>query len=113
MIGAMDKRARERHEFVVQAILSRPPTFFGTRGISFRKDVDDLNDYQVAELSLDDDLPFALMRHEGTPPDETEVYLPDSIPLEQLDATLQRILKALDLSIKEVRWHRRKADTPF
>ena len=64
MIATMDPRVRERYEFIPQAILRRPPAFFAAQGISFRNDTDDLNDYQVAELALDGELPFALMRHE-------------------------------------------------
>ena len=96
-----------------QAILKRSPAFFGARGISFRSDTDDLNDYQVAELSLDGALPFALMRHEGTPVDETEVYLPDFIPSNDVPVVLRRILIALGLSGGEVEWRRRAAETPF
>jgi hypothetical protein len=113
VIAPMDRRTRERYEFVPQAILEKSPAFFTARGISFRKDTDDLNDYQVAELALGGELPFALMRHEGTPVDETEVYLPDVIPLDDIPSVLRRILKELDLSVSVVRWWRRSADTPF
>lgn len=113
MIARMDPQTRERYEFVPQAILKRPPSFFWEKGISFRTDTDDLNDYQVAELSLNGDIPFALMRHEGTPSDETEVYLPDSIPLQEIPHVIGRILRELDLAFTAVKWQRQRADTPF
>jgi hypothetical protein len=113
MIVGMHPQAKQRYEFVPQAILKRPPAFFGARGISFRTDTDDLNNYQVAELSIDGELPFALMRHEGTPVDETEVYLPDEIPLEDIPRVIARILKELDLVATAVKWQRERADTPY
>jgi len=107
----MDPQTRQRYEFIPQAILVRPPAFFAARGIPFRRDSDDLNDYEVAELLLDGELPFALMRHEGTPADETELYLPDAIPLDDVPAVLQRILRELDLTGQAVKWRRQPADT--
>lgn len=73
MIGEMNPKVRERFEFVPQAIVKQPPAFFMRRGVAFRTGVDDLNEFKVAELTIDG-TPFALIRHEGTPPDETEVY---------------------------------------
>ncbi len=112
MISKMDPRLRQKFAFVPQAILKQPPAFFIGRGISFRTDLDDLNEYQVAELTVDN-LPFALMRHEGTPPDETELHLPDVIPLERVSEVISRILKELDLSSSAIIWQRQKTDTPF
>jgi hypothetical protein len=97
---------------VPQAILKRPPAFFAAKGIEFRTELDDLNEYQVAELALDD-LPFALMRHAGTPPDETEVYLPDNVPLSHLSEAIGRILKELDLPSAVIGWQRQTTDKPY
>src|SRR5271167_1235644 len=108
----MDPIVREKYEFVPQAILKRSPAFFANQGIKFRSGVDDLNVFQVAELSLDD-VPFALMRHEGTPLDETQVYLPDVIPIGRLPEIINRILAALDLSAAALAWRRERTDTPF
>ena len=113
MIATMDPRTKERHEFVPQAILKKSLAFFTERGICFRTDIDDLSEFQVAELSLDGDLPFALMRHEGAPADETEIYLPDTIPLADIPLVIGRILKELDLSTASVKWQRQRADRPF
>ncbi len=110
MIGAMDPTALATFEFVPQAILKRPPTYFIARGISFRPGLDDLNEYQIAELAVDD-VPFALMRHEGTPPDETAVYLPDSIPFGHLPGIISRILMEFDLPPAAVSWQRQGAHT--
>lgn len=112
MIAKMDPKARGKHEFVAQAILKQPPAFFVAKGIAFRTELDDLNEYQVAELALDG-LPFALMRHEGTPLDETEVYLPDSIPLSDVSDVIGHILKELDLPSAAISWQRHRADTPY
>ena len=112
MIRAMDPITRDQHEFVVQAIVGRSPAYFAKQGVRFHSDVDDLNSYEVAELSLDD-LPFALMRHDGTPPDETEVYLPDYIRIEMLPAVLERILAAFDLHANAVKWQRQSMTAPW
>lgn len=109
----MNPRSRSQYEFVPQAILNRAPDFFGRMGVDFRKDIDDLNEYQVAELALDGEVPFALMRHEGTPFDETEVYLPEAIPLDQVPSIIGRILREFDLSSAAVKWQRQRSDTPF
>lgn len=112
MIAEMDPTSREKYEFVPQAILKRSPAFFAHRGIKFRDGLDDLNTFQVAELSLGD-LPFALMRHEGTPLNETTVYLPNVIPIERIPEIIDSILAELDLSAAAVEWRRERAGTPF
>jgi hypothetical protein len=108
MIGAMDPKTRDDCEFVAQAIIKRPPAYFIAKGVSFGSGLDDLNEYQVAELVLDD-VPFALMRHEGTPVDETQVYLPDSMPPSHVTAFVGRILRELDLPPSAVSWQRQPA----
>jgi hypothetical protein len=105
MIGTMDPRTRDDCEFVAQAIINRPPAYFIARGVSFSPGSDDLNVYQVAELVLDD-VPFALMRHEGTPADETQIYLPDSMPPSRVPAVVGRILHELGLPPAAVSWQR-------
>jgi hypothetical protein len=112
MIAAMDPKVRDTCEFVPQAIIARPPAYFAARGISFRTGLDDLNTFHVAELALDD-VPFALMRHEGTPIDETEVHLPDTIPPGRVPSIIDRILKELDLTTAAVQWQRDRVDTPY
>jgi hypothetical protein len=111
MIAKMDPHTRERHEFVAQAILKQPPSFFARRGVSFQSGTDDLNAFQVAELVVDD-IPFALMRHEGIPRDETEVYLPDNIPLNRIATVIGCILREFGLPATAIRWQRRRSDTP-
>jgi hypothetical protein len=112
MIGEMDPETREKYEFVPQAIIQRAPAFFSERGIKFETGLDDLNVYQIAELTMDD-LPFALMRYDGTPSDETAIYLPDIIAIEQLPEIINKILTELDLPMAALGWRRERADTPF
>ncbi len=111
MIGAMDPKALAKSEFVPQAILSRPPDWFAARGVAFRDGLDDLNEYQVAELAVDD-VPFALMRHAGTPPDETVIYLPDSISAGRVPDVIGRILKEFGLPAAALGWQRHNAGSP-
>jgi hypothetical protein len=112
MITQMNPKVRNSHEFVPQAIVKRPPAFFIGRGVSFRTAVDDLNEFKVAELIIDG-TPFALMRHEGTPADETEVYFPDNIPLSEVTGVLFRILKEFDISPANIGWVRKSLETPY
>lgn len=112
MISAMQPQVREQNEFVPQAILKRPPSFFVRRGITFSADTDDIHAYEVASLTLDG-TPFALLRHEGTPADETEVLLPDTIPLNQVQPIVQRIVRELNLPLSAICWLRVRSDTPF
>ncbi len=112
MISRLDPATARDYEFVPQAIVKRSPAFFVDRGILFRADVDDLNEFQVAELAVDD-LPFALLRHEGTPPDETTVYLPTTVSLERVPDVIALILRQFDLPAGAIGWHRRTPDSPF
>ena len=114
MIRAMEPRQRLEHEFVPQAVFGRPPAYFTSLGvgIQFREAVEYLNAYQVAELVVDD-LPFALLHYAGTPDDETEVYLPGSIPLERIGEVIERIRSELDLPHAALKWQRHSAEAPF
>lgn len=116
MIVKMQPGFEREYEFVPQAIISRSPAFLSNRGISFRTDVDDLNIFQVAELSFNSsffgrEVPFAFMHHEGTPENETEVYLPSTIPLSNISEILRLILADLDLPFEAVSWQRRMEET--
>lgn len=118
MIVKMPPGLGREYEFVPQAIIARSPTFLSSRGVSFRTDVDDLNVFHVAELFLNSSqfesgIPFAFMRHEGTPENETEVYLPSIIPLSDISKILRLILADLDLSFEVVSWQRRLEETAF
>jgi hypothetical protein len=53
------------------------------------------------------------LRHEGTPADETEVLLPDTIPLHQVPGIVQRIAGELNLPLSSIFWLRTRSDTPF
>lgn len=111
MITSREPRLRPDQEFVAQAILKKPPAFFAARGVTFASEVDDLNTYEVAALALDN-LPFALMRHAGTPADETEILLPDTIPLDKLPDIVHRILAEFALPPSLIGWMRTRTDTP-
>ena len=108
----MEPDVREKHEFVPRAVIRRPPTRLDPRGTGFRSGVDDLNACQVAELTLGY-LPFALMRHDGTASDETAIYLPDTVPIDQLPGIVDAILLELALPLSAVVWRRERADTPY
>jgi hypothetical protein len=107
----MSQQEVGRYQFVPQATLKRPPSFFASQGISFRTSHDDLDEFEVAELSLDDKLPFALLRYRGTPADETIVFLPDTFPLTEVPTLIKTIILALKLSTNSIKWQRETAQT--
>jgi hypothetical protein len=109
----MSQQEAARHHFVPQAVLAQPPSFFSSRGVAFRKGHDDLDEFEVAELSLDEKLPFALVRYRGTPWDETTIFLPSEYPLAEVPDLVRRITVAFGLAGSAVRWERSTSDTPF
>jgi hypothetical protein len=105
MTAKVDSRSSAGHEFVPQAILGRPPAFFAAFGVVFQPGLDDINEFEVAELRLEG-VPVALMRHEGTPADETEVYLPNTIPSARVGSIIRLIMREYDLPPTALRWQR-------
>jgi hypothetical protein len=67
MIAEMDPETRRKFEFVAQAIIKRLPAFFSAQGIKFQIGLDDLNAYQVAELTSDDLTPRHHQDNPGGP----------------------------------------------
>ena len=105
-------------EFVPQAIIARSPTILSNRGITFKSDYDDLNEYKIAELCLEtarlsEVIPFVLMQYVGTPTEETELYLPKTIPIENALAVSLEILRDLDLPADAISWVRESMENPF
>lgn len=101
----------DKVDLVPQAILSRPISFFQSRGIMFVQGYDDLDAYLGAALSLNDELPFALKHYRGYPDDTTTVYLPGNVEnVDEITRIVQRIVTALELSRDAISWQR--ADNP-
>jgi hypothetical protein len=109
----MSRQEVSRYHFVPQATLKRPPSFFVSQGISFRIGHDDLDEFEVAELSLDDKVPFALLRYRGTPIDETVVFLPNTFALKEVPTVICDIVSALNVSTGSIQWLRDSAEKPF
>jgi hypothetical protein len=100
-------------EFLPQAILGRPPAFFKEQGIVFREDSDDLDYYEVAELHLENALPYALLRYRGMPADQTTVYLPNSLRVKEIPRVMRKILRAFHLPRDAVLWLRGQHESQF
>ena len=102
-----------RYHFVPQAIPRQPPSYFVSKGIDFHRGSDDLDDYEVAELSLDGGVRFALLRDRGAPGGETTIFLPDQYHLEIVPDIVRMITDALDLTDSAITWRRRAASAPY
>ncbi|HEU0218304.1 MAG TPA: hypothetical protein VFQ90_16745 [Stellaceae bacterium] len=102
-------------EFIPQAIVSQPPSYFSRRlNVKFAHDHDDFDDYEVAVFEFSgygDRFPFTLMRYAGYPDDTTTIYLPMAIKeLPRITKTIQVIAKDLDIPAGWIVWQR--ADNP-
>jgi hypothetical protein len=102
-----------KYDFVPQATLRCPISFFTSRGVQFHEGQDDMDEFVVAELNLDDKLPFALMRYLSTPENETTVFLPRQVPIKQIADWLRFITAAFELSQSAIGWQRSRDDTFF
>jgi hypothetical protein len=99
--------------FVPQAVVDQPPGFFAERGVKFHEEHDDLDEFSVAEMMLDDKLPFALLRYRGNPPGQTTLFLPNHPSLSQLQDAVLLILKEFGLGASSLVWRRERSDTPY
>ncbi len=95
-------------DLIPQAILNRPVSYFENHhGIHFVQANDELDRYEGAALVLDNNLRFALKHHHGYPDDTTTIYLSKEIQnLQQITATVRRIVEALELPCDVIRWQR-------
>ncbi len=109
----MSMREVAAYHFVPQAVLRCPPSFFAAKGIAFTKGHDDLDEFEVAELSLDDKVPFALHRYRGMPENETTVFLPSQYGLREVARLIQSIVAAFGVPDEAIGWQRTRDDTPF
>jgi hypothetical protein len=83
-------------EWIPQAIISRPVSYFEQRfGFRFTRGSDDLDDYEEATFSLDG-LPVALMHYSNYPQGTTTIYLPFGFH------DTARILQVIGLIAKEL-----------
>jgi len=92
-------------DFVPQAILSHPITFFSQRlGFKFDADVDDLDEYQSAFFRLENNFPFALIHYRGNPGNTTTIYFERGIKREDVVQIVRQIAANLDLPPTDVVW---------
>lgn len=92
----------ERH-FVPSAVLDRPVSFFEReRGYHFEHDSDDLDEFDVAGLLLNDGHWLALMHRPGNPEGTVTVLLPRSDP--HGAHVLDDLLRALEVPSSTMIW---------
>src|SRR5438067_1594504 len=112
-IRPMSKQEVAKHHFVPQAVLKQPPSYFMSKGVSFCEGEDDLDKFEIAELSLEGEVPFALVRYRGTPDDETTVFLPSRFDVSEVPSLIRLIIFAFGLPAAAVSWQRTRSDTPY
>jgi hypothetical protein len=109
----MSRQEATRYHFVPQAILKQSPAFFAAKGLCFHAGHDDLDEFEVAELSLDEKRPFALLIYRGTPEYETMVFPPNRFSTQEIPALIGDIVSAFGLAAAAVTWQRSRTDTPY
>ena len=99
-------------ELIPQAIIRKPISFFDGRfGIRVINDRDELDVYQGAALSLNDELKFALRHYAGYPPDTTTIYLSREFrDVQHIKGIVEKILRELEIPYSDISWQR--ADNP-
>ena len=99
-------------DLVPQAIISKPISYFhDTLGIELTSDHDDLDDYEGALLSFNEEWAFALKHYKGHPAGTTTVYLPREFEsVETISRMIQRIVEELKLPSETLSWQR--SDNP-
>ncbi|WP_431112460.1 hypothetical protein [Variovorax paradoxus] len=71
-------------------------------GFSVGREVDDLEEYDVAYLQLRDGFHFYLCKYKSRPPSETEVFFASQ--LNDWEVRLEEICSALGIGSKELLW---------
>lgn len=94
------------HEFeaVPHAIFWRPLAYFT---MSFRKEVDDLDEFEGASFLIGNQICFDLRKYAGHPKFTASVYLPMQIETQdEIDGIIDRIINEFDLPKSAVSWRR-------
>jgi hypothetical protein len=112
MLRPIAFRDTESRDFIPQAVIGRPVSYFTTSmNIQFFDGHDDLDDFQGAALVLNGRLPFLLKHYKWHPKDTITVYLPDDIQnIDQITDAILLIMQELRLSKGTLIWQR--ADNP-
>lgn len=94
------------HEFeaVPHAIFWRPLAYFT---MSFRKDVDDLDEFEGASFLIGNEVCFDLRKYAGHPKFTASVYLPMQIETQgEIDGIIDSIIRQFALPKSAVSWRR-------
>jgi len=95
-------------DFVPQAVVRSPIAYFSDHlGYTFRTECDDLDEYQGAFFTLDNEIPFALIHYRGNPDDRTTIYMNRTLSGESAVRIIRRIVSDFDLPDAATEWVRR------
>lgn len=95
-------------EFIGQAIVKKPPSYFQTAfGADFDESIDDLDWYKLALFWLDGEVLFAIRQYRGQERDTVTICLPkDSEDEQRITSVVDRILEEFRLVPSDVVWRR-------
>lgn len=102
------EEALQRWQFVPQAIISKPITFFADHaGANVVSGHDELDEYDGLAFALSG-VPFLAMHHRGHPPDTTTIYLQREVSaIEDITALVASIIARFDVPQSALKWQRK------
>ena len=112
MLRALPSQELVGADLVPQAIVNKPISFFHDElGIEFTPDYDDLDEFEGAFLTFNEEWAFALRQYQGHPPDKTTIYLSREIDnVATISKIIQEIVHELGLPTNALHWQR--SDNP-
>jgi hypothetical protein len=112
MIRQMAPEEFRDTDFVPQAVIGRPPSYFVSHlRINLIRSADDLDEYEGAVLTLNDRTPFVLRHYRGHRDDTTTIYLPVTYrDGDEITRIVKRLLRELKIDRRDLVWQR--ADNP-
>ncbi|HLY47153.1 MAG TPA: hypothetical protein VKQ73_16345 [Stellaceae bacterium] len=112
MVKALPSSALFGKEFVPQAIIDRPLSFFADKlHLSVFKGHDDLDEYEAAAVEVGDGMIIELKHQSGYPNDTTTIYLPYGIDdLAKITLVISVIVQEFGIPRGWITWQR--ADDP-
>ena len=103
------KNILNAHELIPQAVIKQSlESFAREQGYSVHHGVDDLDEYAGIGLSLEESVPFAIMRYKGHPEDTFTIYLPrDLREVDEITKRVSKIIHLLGVPDESIEWQRK------
>ncbi len=106
MFHQISSNALGKVDLVEQAVIGIPVSYFADRkGIAFERDCDDLDYFDGAFFTLDDNITkFALIHYRGNPENHTALYLDRALQGADLSKIVEHILGSFDIPGGYLTW---------